>query len=180
MIGTRVTRRYAKALFELAEEQKLLPEVEHDLISIKRISESSEEFGLILESPVIDVAEKKAVFARLFKDSVHPVTYRFLELLIEKNREDLLPVIIDRFLNLLDEARGIVRGQLFTAYPFTEQQLTALTRRLNKITGKEVVLHQSVKPELLGGFVIQMNDTVIDTSLKNQLNKLRERLVYGE
>jgi len=180
VIGTRVTRRYAKALFELAEEQNLLSQVEHDLNSIKLVCDSSEEFGLILESPVIDVAEKKEVFARLFKDRVHPVTFRFLELLVEKNRENLLPLIIDRFLNLLDEARGIVRGQLFTAHPFTEQQLVALKKRLNRITGKEVVLHQSVKPELLGGFIIQMNDTVIDTSLKNQLIKLRDRLVYGE
>ena len=180
MIGTRVTRRYAKALFELAEEQNLLARVEKDLNSVKRICDFSREFDMILESPVIDVAEKKEVFSRLFKERVHPVTFRFLELLVEKNRENLLPVIVDRFLNLLDESRGIVRGQLITAHPFTEEQLAALKKRLNLITGKEVILHQKVKPDILGGFIIQMNDTVIDSSLKNQLNKLRDRLVYGE
>ena len=179
MVGTRVTLRYARALFELAEERKLLSKVEQDLTELLKVYETSPDFRAILESPVIQSSKKKDIFTELFKDKLNPLTFRFLILLVTKNRENFLQIIITRFMDLLDEAKGIIRGQLFTAYPFSDQQLTTLKKRLDKITEKNVVIEQKVEPELLGGFVIRMNDTVVDTSLKNNLAKLRARMISG-
>ena len=180
MHGSKVTRRYARALFELANEKNQLTQVSDDLHTIKDICKRSEDFNRLLESPVIKTSEKRRVFLKLFEKRVYPLTYFFLELLLEKNREDMLLLIIEHFMGLLDESRGIVRGDLQTAFPFTDKQLTSLKERLDHLTGKNVVLDQNVNPGLLGGFIVKLDDTVIDTSLKNQLTKMRESMISGD
>lgn len=179
MIGARVTIRYAKALFSLAKEEGILPRVASDLELLSNSVDDSEELRTLLESPVVGAREKQKVLSELFETKLSPVTFRFLTLLIEKKREDLLRQIIQRFMKLLDEDRGILRGELLTAYQFSEKQLQALKKHLDKITGKNVVLEQRVESNLLGGFVIRMEDTVIDSSLKNQLVKLHQSMTAG-
>jgi len=179
LIGTRVTIRYAKALFELAKEKAILDNVEKDLNRIQRVIDVSEKFQMMLVSPVIGADEKRRVLDNLFRKQLHPITFHFLNLLIDKKRENLLPIIINQFMKLLDEDRGILRGKLITAYKFTKTQMRLLKEKLDKITKKNVVLEQVVDPGLLGGFIVRLEDTVIDTSLKNQLVKIRESLISG-
>lgn len=179
MIGSRVTKRYARALFELAREKDLLKVVQQDLSLLRQSIESSEDLRVVLESPVVQAADKRKALDKAFEKKVHPVTLRFIDLLLEKGRENLLPDIIWQFGMLADAAQGVIRGQLETAFPLNDSLLAALKRRLDRITGKNVIIQQRVVPELLGGFVVQMNDTVIDTSLKNQLARMREKLVSG-
>lgn len=180
MVRSRVSKRYARALFEFVEEGEQLEIVEKDLSELKKNYETSDEFLTLLESPVIHTSEKKRVFGDLFRKKFHTKTLNFLDLLLDKNREALLPQIIEDFLMLLDEKKGVIRGQLFTAYPFHDNQLKSLKTRLDKITGKNVILVQKVNSDLLGGFIVRMNDTVIDASLKNQLSKMWESLVSAE
>jgi F-type H+-transporting ATPase subunit delta len=135
---------------------------------------------MLLSSPIIHTSEKKDVFEQLFQKKVHALTYDFLILLLDKNREEWLPSIIDFFMKLSDEARGIIRAQLVTAYKFAGEQLKALKKQLDVFSGKNVVLVQQVDESLLGGFVVRLDDTVIDTSLRNQLAKLRESMVSPE
>lgn len=176
----RVSKRYAKALFELAREKNLLAETEESLRKVQDVYEATEEFQTLLESPVIQASEKRKVADQLFKEKIHPLAFQFISLLFEKNREVLLPQVISGFLVLLDEARGIIRGQLYTAHSFTDPQLEQLVKKMNTITGKNVIFEQRVDSGLLGGFVIRMNDKIIDSSLKNQLAKMRENMVSGE
>lgn len=179
MHETRVTIRYAKALFELAREENELARIEQDLKRLDQAVAGSAELRNLLFSPTIQSAEKWRVLQSLFLKELHPVTLRFLQLLTEKNREGLLAFIIRRFMQLLDEYRGILRGQLITAYPFAKQQLATLKKKLDERTGKDVHLEERIDPDLLGGFIIRLNDTVIDTSIRNQLQKMRSRLVSG-
>jgi len=79
--------------------------------------------------------------------------------------------------DLLDEERGIVRGTVFTVVEMTDEQLKALNQKLNRMVGKTVVLTQKVDASLVGGFIVQIKDTVIDNSIRHQLEKLKERLV---
>jgi F-type H+-transporting ATPase subunit delta len=177
VVGTRVSRRYARALFELALEKNYLDRVAQDLKLLENIYQESKDFTVILESPVIHNAEKKKIFTQLFEGKVHALTFYFLNLLLKKNRESLLPKIIQFFMDILDESRGIVRSQLLTAYPFTDMQLASLKSHLDRISGKNVVLEQSVDEQLLGGFIVRMDDRVIDNSILNQLSQLRENLI---
>jgi F-type H+-transporting ATPase subunit delta len=177
VIQSRVTRRYANALFELAFEKNQVSEISDDLRKIQEVCTSSEDFIRLLDSPVIQVSEKKQVLSRLFEKRIHPLTFYFLELLLEKNRENLLPDTIKYFMRLVDDSQGIMRGELQTAYLLSEQQIEALKKRLDRITGKNVLLHQNINPDLLGGFMVKLDDTVIDTSIRNQLLKMRENFL---
>jgi F-type H+-transporting ATPase subunit delta len=175
-----VSKRYARALFELAREENFLDRVEKDLSDLYRYLKESDEFRNLLVSPVIHATRKRKILEDLFGKQFNKKTLDFLRLLLDKNREALLPEMIGYFQQLLDEKNGIIRGQLQTAYPLNEQQLDLLNKRLNRITGKNVVITQQVDKELLGGFVVRMQDTVIDSSLKNQLLRLRENLLSPE
>ncbi len=180
MYQSRITRRYAKALFELANEKNQFTKVTQDLNTIQEVCLQSKDFTRVLDSPVIPEKEKKQVISQLFRGRLHPLSFNFLELLLEKNRESFLPGIIKHFKKLADESQGIIRGDLRTAYPFDKEQMSALKKRLDRITGKNVILHQNINPELLGGFMVRLNDTVIDTSIKNQLLKMRENLLSND
>jgi F-type H+-transporting ATPase subunit delta len=177
VIGSRVTRRYAKALFELAQDKNILDAVENDLKMIMAAYQKSSELPLLLESPIIPTREKRVTFDKLFKQHVQQVTYDFLMLLLDKNREENLPEIIDHYMKSLDEYRGIVRGKLLTAHPFSESQKKALSAKLSEQTGKKILIEEEIDQSLIGGFVVRLEDTVIDTSLKNQLDKLRQNLI---
>lgn len=177
MIGSKVSKRYAKALFELAQERKIVERVAEEMIAIQNLYQQSSDFSSLLESPVIESSEKLKIFTVLLKEKVQSVTFNFLSLLLEKNREDYLPEIIFYFLKIVDESKGIVRGQLITAHPFTDVQKKELKERLDRFTGKKVFFDEQVDSSLIGGFIVRMEDTVIDTSVKNQLTKMREQLI---
>ncbi len=180
MVQSRVTRRYAKALFEQAGEQKVLDRVSEDLKYIRKVNDESVDFRMLLSSPIIHSTDKKSVFAKDFKQKVHTLTFDFLILLLDKNREELLPEMIDFFMKLNDDAQKIIRARLITAHKFAAEQLKALKKQLDHFSGKNVILEQHVDSALLGGFIVRLDDTVIDTSLRNQLAKLRESMVSTE
>jgi F-type H+-transporting ATPase subunit delta len=175
-----VSKRYARAFFELALEENLLDRVEKDLLDLYRYLQESDEFRNLLASPLIHATRKRKILEDLFGKQFNGKTLDFLRLLLDKNREALLLDMIEYFQHLLDEKNGIIRGQLQTAYPLNERQLDLLNKQLNRITGKTVVITERVDKELLGGFIVRMQDTVIDSSLKNQLFKLRENLLSPE
>lgn len=177
MIGSRVTKRYAKALFEAAQESKQIDRIEKDLIYVKEIIEKSNDFSIFLKSPVIQSAEKRKIFAQLFERKLQKLSFEFLNLSLDKGREIMLPAIILNFLRLIDDSRGVLRGELVTAHRFSETQIQSLKKRLDRITGKKVMLVEQVDPSLIGGFVVRLDDTVIDTSIKNQLLKMREHMI---
>ena len=177
MKGNRVAKRYAIALFEGAKEQQLLETVEEQVKILDSTYRSVEAFRQLIDSPVISNEEKLKIADQLFAKKLHPFVLNFLKLLIRKNREMLLPGIVAYFSELLDEHRGILRGVVYTVVPMTDKQLQALNERLNAMTGKTVILTQQVDASLIGGFVVQIKDMVIDNSIRHQLEKLKERLV---
>jgi len=175
--GSRVAKRYATALFEGAKEQQLLDTVEKEVDVLDKTYREVAEFRQLIDSPVISNKEKLKAVDALFAQKLHPFVLNFLKLLIRKNRETLLPEIVSYYRDLLDEERGIVRGTVYTVVEMTDEQLNALNEKLNQMIGKTVVLTQQVDASLVGGFVVQIKDTVIDNSIRHQLEKLKERLV---
>ncbi len=176
---SRVARRYAQALFEVAVEKNQLTSVEVDLELLKQNYRKVEEFRTLMTSPVISNKEKQKVFTTLYKKRLQPLTFNFVSLLITKNREELLEQMFLEFADLLDEHRGIVRGEVYSVVPLSTAQISGLKKYLDKSTQKNVVLSQQIDKSLLGGFVVKINDLVYDTSLRNQLSSLRERLVQS-
>jgi len=179
MSTPRVARRYAAALMESAETPAELETFGSDLDRIERVLQASREFLLVLRSPVISPRKKTAVFDALFGTTVSAFTITFLRLLVAKQREDQLPEIIVQFRLLRDRREGTIPAEVVSALALTGAQEQQLQRELETYTNKQVRLRRTVDPSIRAGMVVRLGDTVLDGSLRRQLERLRDRLVEG-
>jgi F-type H+-transporting ATPase subunit delta len=179
MANYRVAHRYGTALLQSAEEEHLLEQTAVDVEMIAQTVRASRELRLALASPVVEKAKKKRILDELFGRKLTPVTARFLDLLTEKDREGQLLDILDEFLHLLDERRGILRVEVTSAVDLTEAEKTRLRSHLETHTGKSIIPTFRRDPTILGGFIVRLDDSVMDASLTHQLNLLRERFLVS-
>jgi len=175
MNTARIANRYAEALMTSAEELNILQKVSEDLTVLERAIKESHDFRLFLKSPIIKKEKKQQVFENTFGKSVQPLTMQFLNLLSEKNREDVLSSIIDAFFRLRDEALGIVNVNVLSATELSTQQASMISQRFEAYTKKKVHIHVNLDSQLIGGFVARIGDTMFDGSVRRQLELLRER-----
>ncbi len=179
MKSIRVARRYAHALMEIAEEQKAADSVAADLAAIEADLKGSRELRLLLSSPVIHEGKKRAVFRELWETRVSRTTMAFVLLLTRKQREGVLPGVIEEFSVLHDQKRGVVGADVRTSVPISAAQERDLSAHLMRSTGKKIRLRTAVDPALRGGLVVRIGDTVVDASVRRQLERLRERFLSG-
>lgn len=183
MIGNVVARRYASALFALGREAGMA-EMERYGGSLNALGEAVEEsrpLADVFRNPVLTVEEKKKVALALLEEAGGgSVERRFIELLADKNRLPLLAAIAADYGAMLDEAKGLTRGVLTTAVELDESRKAAIKSQLETQTGRKLELAYAVEPSILGGLVLKMGDTVLDASLRAQLDNLRESIKRGE
>lgn len=176
MSNLRIAHRYALAIFGVAEEMNKLEVVSKDFDFIRQIIKESKDFNLFLKNPIITTEKKKRVFSELLSNRVSEVTLKFIILLSSKNREALLPNIIEQFNQLRDEKLGILNVTARTAVKFTSAQELELVRQLGSATKKKVRVKYILDPSLKGGFSIQFGDTVWNASVQHQLEILKIKL----
>jgi F-type H+-transporting ATPase subunit delta len=174
-----VTNRYAKALLDAAEVRDALDRVADDGRGLQALIRGSEELRGYLADPLIHPAKKASVLQSIFQGKVHEVTLSFLRVLCEKRRERSLADILGRFLEVLDERRGMVTARVRSSSGLSEEQQQRLAERLSGHSGKQVRLEVEVDEGLKAGFVARLGDTVYDGSLEAQLARLRRTLVAG-
>jgi F-type H+-transporting ATPase subunit delta len=181
MANLRIAKRYAKALFEIAEETKKLEKITNDVVFIDSLIRSSRELQLFLKSPIIKEDKKREVLKEIFSDSrVDPVTLKFIMLLVEKKREDILHDIVKVYQQIYDEKMGIVSAEVVTAVEVGERLKKKIERKILELTGaKKVKASYRVDPSIIGGIVIRVGDTVYDASIRRRIQLLREQLIYG-
>ncbi len=175
MSNLRTANRYAEALMTTAEELQVLKRVSDDFTVLRRSINESHEFQLFLKSPIIKKEKKQQVFEATFGEAIQPLTLKFLFLLAEKRREDILLNIIEAFFRLQDEALGIVNVHVNAAAELSAQQTVQLEQRFEAYSKKKVRVDISLDPKLIGGFIARIGDTMFDGSVKRQLELLRKR-----
>jgi F-type H+-transporting ATPase subunit delta len=163
----------------IAEEQKSVDSVAADLASIGSALAESRELRRLVESPVVREGKKLAIFKELWGSRVGPVTMAFVSLLATKGRESVLPEVIGEYQALRDVAQGVETADVQTAVPLTVEQEAALVKRLEAYTEKKIRMRSSTNPEIRGGMVVRIGDTVLDGSVRRQLERLRERFLEG-
>lgn len=179
MADITVARRYAQALYEEADTSGQTAAVDEDVDVIRASLEGSRELVLFFESPIIAREKKEAVVKELFGDRLRPLTVQFLDLLIEKGREDLFPDVVHAYRELRDRQLGVVEARARTAHPLGEAERARLVEAVERMTGRRVRLKVTHDPSLIGGVVIRVGDTVYDGSVRHKLASLREQLVHG-
>ena len=180
MKNQRAARRYAVALMAVAEETKSVEAVAADLASLGATLHGSRELRVLLASPVVRGGRKTAVLEELFGKRFGPVTMRFLALMALKGREGILPEVAEEFAALRDRKAGVVTADVTSAVALDREQAAALRTRLEGSTGTTVRLRLHTDPSLRGGLVVQLGDTVLDASIRRQLERLHDRLLHGD
>ena len=176
MASNRAASRYAKALLGLASERNELVRVESELHMISTLVDESRDFVLLLTSPVIQPDKKKAVLEAIFKEGLSDLTFRFINVLVAKGREALLPFIVKEALTQIRILKNIQAVEVKTATPLDEASKSNILAEIAKLHNGEVELTETVDADLLGGFILRLDDKQIDASIKRQLNTLRRKL----
>lgn len=169
--------RYAIALFELADERKLLDRVAEDLRGLRALVTESADLKRLIRSPVLArEAQGKAIAAIAARAGLDPLTQNFLGLLARNRRLFALPAMIERFLTTLAERRGEVRAEVVAARELTPEQRDSLDQQLRKSVGQKVAVDIRIDPSLLGGLVVKFGSRMVDASLKSKLQRLEMAL----
>ena len=177
MADYKVSLRYATSLIDLAVEENILEVISNDIEFVINILRGSPDLKRALENPVIKSESKLSILDEIFKSRVNLETMNFIRFLVKKDRENLLAEIAARFLELRDERMGIVNVDLQTAFELTDEQTERLKNRIEKLLNKKTRFRIKVHPEVVGGFIAKVNDTVFDASVKHQLETLKQKLL---
>lgn len=176
MSSYRVASRYAKSVFNLALETKLVDKVYDDMLLVEQVCNENRPLILLLKNPIVRYDIKLKVLTKIFEKHVSELTIKFFNLICRKNRSDILPETSKVFVELYHNYKGIIRANVSSAVKLSAQIHKDFEAIVSKATGKSVELDTKVDEALIGGYVLQVGDNMIDNSLKNKINKLRREL----
>lgn len=180
MIASGVAKRYARALFELAGEQREVEKVGAALESVAAALEASEELWDVVENPRHLPESKRKVIAAVAERVGAPVAVRSaLMMLTDRRRLRHLRPIADAFHAMAEEAAGRLRAEVVSATVLPEAYYRELEGALSDITGRKVTLVRRTDPTLIGGIVAKVGDTVYDGSIRNRLRDIRHQLLVA-
>lgn len=172
-----LARRYAKALFQLAQARKMLDKVRGELHSFAAALEENQEFGDFFRSPENSRAAKRAAVEKVFHARYSNIFFNFLLLVVQKGRHNAINEIVRAFDDLYDRFARRTRALAITAVPMDSKLADDLKARLSKSLNKQVDLENQVDPSILGGIVLNIDGKVLDGSVKQQLERLRTQLL---
>jgi len=160
---------YARSLLELAEQSRLVDDVQADLETLAALLAQEPSFPAFLSSPYFAEETQRDLVRRTFEGALHPMTLHFLFVIIDHNRGKLLPEMIERYRGLYRALRGYRTVTAVVARPLRDDQKTKLAQDLAAAMHAQVDLDVQVDPSLLGGVVLRYGDRMLDNSLRGRL-----------
>jgi F-type H+-transporting ATPase subunit delta len=165
--------RYAKSLFELAEQLGETERLQKDMVLLNTTISNSKDLQLLLNSPIIKPDKKSGIMKAIFGTSLSPTTLRFIELLIDKHREMHILSIAKSFEKLYKESKKIAEATLVSAVPLSESVKNEIKKIAESQTGYQVELIEKIDPAIIGGFKLSFNNQMIDASIETEIQKLK-------
>lgn len=165
-------RRYAKSLLEFAIERNELPAVAADMDLISNTCKKSKDLRMMLKSPIISSDKKLSVIQKIFGGEIGTISLNFLSLITKKNRESILPQIASAFTNAYRAHLGIVSAEITSVVPLSEAERTK-AKAFVKALGKEVELVEKIDKDIIGGFIIRVDDKQYDASVVSRIKALK-------
>ena len=176
MSESRAAYRYAKALMELAVEQKKAEALDGDMRMIRETLAGSDSLREVVASPVLKAGEKVEALTGIF-GKTEPLTRQMFALLGENKRIGILDEVARQYILLYESMQGQDVARVTTAVPLSEGQEKQILDRLKQITGKAVTLENTIDPELIGGFILRVGDLEYNASLAGKLANLKRELI---
>lgn len=172
MSVTRIASRYAKSLLDLAVEQGKLDTVVEDVKTFSGAI-AHRDLHLLLKSPIVHGSKKQEIFKEIFGGKLDPLTMGFFEIAIRKGREMFLPEMAGEFMEQYKVLKEISTVTITTAQPLSASALEAIKAKLlgSDLTKKSVEIETAVDADLIGGFLVQVGDKLVDASVAHQLKQ---------
>lgn len=166
---------YARALFMISEEEHNSDKVRADIDTAKAAFTSNPDYARLLDTPALPKSERLKLIDEAFS-SLDPSLVNLIKILAEKRLSYLFPKLAEEYFALYDESRGILRAEAVTAAPLTKSQSDALARKLSAITGKTVIISNTIDKSILGGVKLRYGGIQLDGSVKTRLDKFESAL----
>ena len=180
MSASALTRRYAKALVELAVAEQAVDRYGEELATVNAILQREVLLRQLLDSPTLAMDKKAPMLTDLVAAlGLSAGMGKFLGLVLSKGRIGYLSQIEDTYRRLADELSGVLRARITSAVELDAAQQQAIGASLEKQTGKKVALNVSVDPQLLGGVKAEIGGRLFDGSVRTQLKRIEESLTKG-
>ncbi len=174
----RIAARYAKSLIDLAMDQNKLERVKDDMEYFQQAVQVRDLY-LLLKSPIVHTGTKRKVFYKLFGSSFDVLSMAFLDIILRKGREMYLRDIATAFMDQYREIRQIAIVKLTTATPLSQDKIDEIKEKIRNaaITAPNIEMETTVKPGILGGFIIEFEDKLYDASVAHQMEQIRKGLL---
>lgn len=181
MSDSKISRRYARALFSLGQEDGSFAIYGKELEEFKDFFKEHADFGNAISNPIFLQEDRKNILKFVLDKSGFSILVKnFLYLLLDKNRIGLIEAIAEKYTMLNDEASNITHAEIITARPLLEDALQKVMNSLKEMTSKDIKPSIKEDTELIGGIVVKIGDLVLDGSVKAQLEGLKESFRRGE
>ena len=169
-----LAERYAAALFDLADERRILDEAAANLRQLKAMMTESVELSRLIRSPILSREEQgKAVVALAERAGFAPLVRDFLAVVARNRRLFAVPAMIEAYLENLAERRGEVTAEVAAAQALKTTQLDLLREQLRRSVGRQVAIDVRVDPGLIGGMIVKVGSRMIDGSIRSKLQRLQ-------
>jgi F-type H+-transporting ATPase subunit delta len=177
MKDSAVGNRYAFALFQLAKERNLLDQLEDELRVVREVVSQNSDLNRVLKSKKLLISEKKQLITNAFS-AVNPYVLNTLLILVDRHREENIIQMVDHFIQLANDERGIAEAKVITTRPLTETESEALATKFAAKVGKKTLrIENTVDSNLLGGIKVQIGNRIFDGSLQGKLERLEHQLL---
>lgn len=179
MAEQKVSKRYAQSLLDNSVEREVLDIVYTDVELVFSTFKKNPQLKKVFESPIIKPEIKASILNEAFSSKISDDTMEFLQFIIEKRREDLIQSILEKFIQLYNEHMGIAEAEIHVAFEISDDQKQSLKQKLEQLVNKKIKINFHLDPQIIGGFVARVDDTVFDASVKHQLEILKKQFIEG-
>lgn len=175
MNDSKISVRYSRALFQSALEKKILDKVNQDMIFISEVCKKPETKEFLI-SPVIFPSKKTSILHRMFEENVEEITLSLIDLVVKNGRESYLHAIARVFIHETLKYKGITESILTTAVKVDANVKKQITDLISEVFKTKVELKENIDTEIIGGFILRVDDNYIDASIRNKLRKIKKEL----
>ena len=170
--------RYSLALFELSEEKNILNQIEEQSLSILNLINQSRDFFNIIKDPTISQDDLSKVVNKLAENNGFDDLFKnFLNFLIQKRRFFFIERILKSFIEICSKKRGELIAELKSAKKLSSDEIKKITDELSMNFSSKIKLNYKYDESLIGGLVVQVGSTMVDSSIKNKLQQIENRMI---
>ena len=170
--------RYSLALYELSEENNLLTQLEDECNSVLKLINDSKDFSNLIKDPTTNTEDLSKVINKIAENNKFETLFKnFLNFLIQKRRFFFIERILKSFIEICSRKRGELKAELKSAKELSSDEITKITDELTKNFSSKIKLNYKHDESLIGGLVVQVGSTMVDTSIKNKLQQIENRMI---